>query len=398
MPAAELDAALEWPPPGPAGLGSSVVREVPPPRPAAPKLMDRVRAALRLRHYSRRTEQSYVTWIRRFIVAHGRRHPLDLGQSEVTRFLSVLATERRVSASTQNQALAAILFLYRDVLDRDLPWLEDLVRAKRPSRLPAYLTHEEVSALLGTMTGVPRLMAMLLYGSGLRLMECARLRVKDVDFANLQIMVRSGKGGKDRVTILPVTLVPQLQRHLAAVRQLHRRDLAAGAGWVELPDALGRKFPNAGREWGWQWVFPATRTYIERETGQRRRHHLHATVLQRAVRYAAFQAGLSKRVTCHILRHSFATQILRAGYDVRTLQELLGHTELSTTMLYTHALDLGPGSVRSPLDALEAPAPFEAPHSGPHSGLRSGPHGPPPQPFPAPRNLQRFANRRSPNE
>jgi integron integrase len=400
MPAIDLLAARCRPPAGLVVLGASILRETPSPFPAAPKLLDRMRAALRLRHYSRRTEQAYVTWIRRFIVAQGKRHPLDMGEAEVTQFLSALATERRVSASTQNQALAAILFLYRDVLKRDLPWLDNIVRAKRPARLPVCLTHEEATELLSNMTGMTRLMALLLYGAGLRLMECTQLRIKDLDFANHQILVRSGKGGKDRATILPVSLVPQLQRHLAAVRQLHRSDLAAGAGWVELPDALGRKYPNAGREWGWQWVFPAARMYHDRSTGQHRRHHTHETTVQRAVRTAAFRAGITKRVSCHTLRHSFATQLLLAGYDIRTLQELLGHKDLSTTALYTHVLRLGPGTVRSPVDNLLLPesASSTAPHGAPHSGLRGGLQGPPPPPIPPSSNVKKPDNRRSPNE
>ena len=369
----------------PTVVAGSIVRERPGTAPESPKLLVRVSIALRLRHYSRRTEKAYVHWIRRFILANGKRHPEQMGEVEVTRFLSSLATEGAVSASTQNQALAAILFLYRDVLEKNLPWLDNLVRAKRPARLPVCLTPDEVAAVLRYMTGTPRLMAMLIYGAGLRLLECARLRVKDLDFANHQIVVRSGKGDKDRVTILPLALAQELQRHLVEVRVQHQEDLAAGAGWVEMPDALARKYPNAGREWAWQWVFPATRTYFDSETGQRRRHHLHETVLQRAVREAALRAGITKRVSTHTLRHSFATHLLEAGYDIRTLQELLGHKDLRTTMLYTHVLKLGPGAVRSPIDRLLPPglAAPSTPHSAPPSAPPSAPQRPVfPQPPP----------------
>ena len=369
----------------PTVFAGSIVRERPGTAPESPKLLVRVSIALRLRHYSRRTEKAYVHWIRRFILANGKRHPEQMGEVEVTRFLSSLATEGAVSASTQNQALAAILFLYRDVLEKNLPWLDNLVRAKRPARLPVCLTPDEVAAVLRYMTGTPRLMAMLIYGAGLRLLECARLRVKDLDFANHQIVVRSGKGDKDRVTILPLALAQELQRHLVEVRVQHQEDLAAGAGWVEMPDALARKYPNAGREWAWQWVFPATRTYFDSQTGQRRRHHLHETVLQRAVREAALRAGITKRVSTHTLRHSFATHLLEAGYDIRTLQELLGHKDLRTTMLYTHVLKLGPGAVRSPIDRLLPPglAAPSTPHSAPPSAPPSAPQRPVfPQPPP----------------
>ncbi len=275
-----------------------IVPSTPPPR-----LLDLVRAALRLRHLSRRTEKAYVGWIRRFILFHAKRHPIDMGAPEITRFLSALATERNVSASTQNQALAALLFLYRNVLDRDVPWLDELVRARRPARLPVVLSRDEVGVVLRELEGVHRLMATLLYGAGLRLLECARLRVKDVDFGRSQITVRGGKGDRDRLTVLPATAQAPLARHLVRVRHLHEADLRAGAGWVELPAALARKYPHAGREWVWQWIFPATRGYLHRETGQHRRHHLHESVLQRAVRNAAQRAAIPKRVTCHTFRH-----------------------------------------------------------------------------------------------
>jgi integron integrase len=337
------------------------VRESSPP--AKPRLLESVRAALRLRHYSRRTEEAYVDWIRRFVVACGKRHPAELGAAEVTDFLSALATRGRVSASTQSQALAAILFLYREVLGRQLPWLDDIVRAKKPRRLPVVLTREEVAAVLGHLDGAPRLMAMLLYGSGLRLLECARLRVKDVDFASNQILVRAGKGDKDRTRMLPAGAKAGLARHLERVQEQHRRDLRAGAGRVELPGALARKYPNAGREWCWQWFFPATRLYRDPETGERRRHHLHESVLQRAVRQAVWRARLTKPASCHTLRHSFATHLLQDGYDIRTVQELLGHKDVSTTMIYTHVLNRGWGAVRSPADRLLKPE--EAEHREP---------------------------------
>jgi len=307
---------------------------------------------VRLRHLSCRTEKAYVGWIRRFILFHAKRHPIEMGPAEITRFLSALATERNVSASTQNQALAALLFLYRDVLDRDVPWLDELVRARRPTRLPVVLSRDEVGVVIRELQGVHRLMATLLYGAGLRLLECARLRVKDVDFGRSQITVRGGKGDRDRLTVLPATAQAPLARHLLRVRHLHEADLRAGAGWVELPTALAGKYPHAGREWVWQWVFPATRGYLHRETGQQRRHHLHESVLQRAVRGAAQRAATPKRVTCHTFRHSFATHLLEDGYDIRTVQTLLGHTDVRTTMIYTHVLNRGPAGVRSPADVV----------------------------------------------
>jgi len=320
-----------------------------------PRLLDRVREAIRARHYSRRTEDTYVAWIRRYIFFHGKRHPAEMGAPEITRFLTSLAVEGRVAASTQNQALSALLFLYRDVLEVDLPWLDGVVRAKRPARLPVVLTREEVRAVLHRLKGAPRLMACLLYGAGLRVLECCRLRVQDVDFGSGQIVVRGGKGDKDRVTMLPAVIRAHLARHLEEVRAQHRDDLATGAGWVELPTALLRKYPNACREWAWQWVFPATRIYRDRSTGQLRRHHLHESVLQRALNDAVRRAGIPKRASPHTLRHSFATHLLEDGHDIRTVQELLGHSDVSTTMIYTHVLNRGPAAVRSPADRMFGP-------------------------------------------
>ena len=317
-----------------------------------PRLLDRVRDALRARHSSRRTEKSYVAWIRRYIVFHGKRHPAEMGAVEVTQFLSSLAQQDHVAASTQNQALSALLFLYRQVLQVEMPWLDNVVRVKRSERLPVVLTREEVRAVIRELQGPPRLMAILLYGAGLRLLECARLRVKDVDFATNQIIVRAGKGDRDRVTMLPAAVKTDLVRHIEIVQRRHEADLRHGAGWVELPWALARKYPNAGREWAWQWVFPATRIYVDRETGQRRRHHLHESVLQRAVKEAVRRAGIAKRATCHTFRHSFATHLLEDNHDIRTVQELLGHRDVSTTMIYTHVLNRGPGGVRSPADRM----------------------------------------------
>jgi len=317
-----------------------------------PRLLDRVREANRLRHGSRSTEKSYIGWIRRFILFHGKRHPAEMGAPEVAQFLSSLAVEGQVAASTQNQALSALLFLYRHVLHQDLPWLDDVVRARRPKHLPVVLTREEVRAVIARLDGTPRLMSTLLYGSGLRVLECARLRVQDIEFAMNQIVVRDGKGAKDRVTVLPAVAKQPLAQHLLRVKRQHDSDLALGAGWVELPWALARKYPNAGRQWPWQWVFPATRCYIDQATGQRRRHHLHETVLQRAILEAVREAQLGKRATPHTFRHSFATHLLEDGRDIRTVQELLGHNDVSTTMIYTHVLNRGPSAVTSPADRV----------------------------------------------
>ena len=329
------------------------VRETGPTGAPKPRLLDRVREAIRARHYSRRTEKAYVAWIRRYILFHGKRHPLEMGGPDVTRFLTALAVEGHVAGSTQNQALSALLFLYREVLAQELPWLDDIVRAKRTARLPVVLTRDEVRTVIRQLRGVHRLMAILLYGAGLRLLEAARVRVNDVDFARNQIMVRGGKGDKDRATPLPAVVIADLVKHLEGVKRQHEADLRHGAGWVELPWALARKYPNAGREWAWQWVFPATRVYVDRETGQRRRHHLHESVLQRAAREAVRRAEIPKPATCHTLRHSFATHLLEAGRDIRTEQELLGHRDVSTTQIYTHVLNQGPAGVQSPADQLD---------------------------------------------
>lgn len=319
-------------------------------RPAA-RLGDRARTAIRLRHLSRRTEDAYVQWMQRYYEFHHRRHPGALGPDHVTAFLNDLAVRRGVSASTQNQALAAIVFLYREVLGRDLPWLGGLVRAKGPTRLPVVLSRAEVRALLNALSGAPKLAATLLYGSGLRLMECCTLRVKDVDLPRDQITIRSGKGRKDRATVLPAAAAGAMHAHLERVRVAHRQDIASGGGWVALPDGVAAQSPAAGREWPWQWVFPATRTYLDAETGQRRRHHLHQTVLQDAVRRAVAAAGIPRRATCHSLRHSFATHLLESGHDIRTVQTLLGHNDVRTTMIYTHVQKRPAGRVISPLDA-----------------------------------------------
>jgi len=317
------------------------------------KLLARLRQAVRLRHYSPRTEDVYVRWVIRFVKFHGMRHPSELGREDISRFLSSLAVQRNVGASTQNQALAALLFLYRHVLGSAVGWLNDMVHAKRSNRLPVVLSRAEVRSVLGWMPeGVPRLVATLLYGTGMRLLEGLELRVKDVDFAGHEILVRAGKGDRDRVTMLPDAMHGQLQRHLSAVQHQHEEDLGDGAGWVALPYALASKYPNAGREWGWQWVFPATRAYVDAVTGERRRHHLHETVVQRTFREAVRASAIAKRASCHTLRHSFATHLLETGYDIRTVQELLGHRDVRTTMIYTHVLKRGGLGVRSPMDSL----------------------------------------------
>jgi integron integrase len=317
-----------------------------------PKLLDQVRQAIRTRHYSPRTEETYIHWIKRFIFFHNKRHPGEMAEAEIARFLSNLATESHVSASTQNQALNAVLFLYRQVLRKDIGYVNGVVRANRPKRLPTVLTRQEVRSIFGNLDGVEWIMAMLLYGAGLRLMECLQLRVKDVDFSSNEIRVRSGKGDKDRVTMLPDAIKEPLLTHLHGVKRQHEEDLQKGLGRVALPGALERKYPNAGKEWGWQWIFPATSHYTDRITGEKRRHHLHESVLQKAVKQAVRKAGLPKPASPHSLRHSFATHLLEDGYDIRTVQELLGHTDVTTTMVYTHVLNRGGRGVNSPADRL----------------------------------------------
>lgn len=329
--------------------------EAEPPRalpPSAPLLLSKLRDAVRTKQYSPRTESAYSSWVVRFLTETAGKAVESLGKAEVGDFLTRLATVDNVSASTQNQALSALLFFFKEVLGRDLGMVEGVVRAKRPVHLPVVLTQEEVSRILGKMTEVPRLMATLMYGTGVRLMECCQLRVKDVDFGQNEIVVRGGKGDKDRRTMLPAAMIGPLKAHLEKVRVLHGDDLRGGTGSVALPGALERKYPGAPKEWGWQWVFPATCHYVDTETGERRRHHLHESVLQRAFKEARIRAGILKPAGCHTLRHSFATHLLQAGYDIRTLQELLGHRNLNTTMVYTHVLNRGGRGVQSPLDAM----------------------------------------------
>jgi integron integrase len=317
-----------------------------------PKLLDRLREACRVRHYSPHTADAYHHWCRRFILFHGKQHPKDMAEPEVNAFLTHLAVAGNVAASTQNQALAALLFLYQHVLARPLDRIEGVVRANRPTRLPTVLTRTEVVPLLAAVTGVPKLVSGLLYGGGLRLMEGLHLRVKDMDFAAGEIMVRDGKGFKDRRTMLPASLRPELEAHLKKREQLHEADLVAGLGQAPMPDALARKLRGADRDWAWQWVFPATGHYTDRRTGVRHRHHIHESTIARAVHEAARRVRLTKRVTCHTFRHSFATHLLEGGADIRTVQELLGHNDVRTTMIYTHVLNKGPVGLRSPLDML----------------------------------------------
>lgn len=316
----------------------------------APRLLDLAREAIRRRHYSYRTEETYLQWMKRFILFSGKRHPRELGAAEVTAFLNDLAITRKVAAATQNQALAALLFLYKEVIAEPLPWLDEVVHAKRPVRRPSVLTSSEAHKLLANLRGTKWLMASLLYGAGLRLRECLNLRVKDVDFGYRQILVRDGKGGKDRVTILPGPVIEPLQAHLARVKALHERDLAEGYGDVELPDALARKYPRAPYEWAWKFVFPSHKRSIDPRTGVIRRHHVYENYLIRGVKDAARAAGIAKHVSCHTLRHSFATHLLENGYDIRTVQELLGHSSVETTMIYTHVMNKGGRGVKSPLE------------------------------------------------
>lgn len=318
--------------------------------PQEPRLMDEVRRKIRVKHYSLRTEQAYTAWVRRFILTNGKRHPRELGAEEVERFLSGLAVQGQVAASTQNQALSALLFLYREVLGIKLPWMQQIVRAKRPRRLPVVLSQDEVRQLLAAMDGRPWLIASLIYGTGMRLMECLRLRVKDVDFSRNEILVRDGKGGKDRRTMLPRSLHEPLLRELDRARLVHARDVADGFGEARLPHALARKYPHAGREFGWQFVFPSANRSIDPLDGRERRHHFDDAILSRALKRAGTTVGIFKPIGAHVLRHSFATHLLEAGYDLRTIQELLGHSDVSTTMIYTHVLNRGGAGVMSPLD------------------------------------------------
>jgi integron integrase len=323
---------------------------------AQPKLLDQLRQAIRALHYSVKTEEAYAHWARRYILFHGKRHPAELGEFEVNQFLTDLAVAHRVAASTQNQALAALLFLYEKVLRRPLDRLEGVVRAKRPKRLPIVLTRDEVQRILAQLNGVYRLIALLQYGAGLRLLECLQLRVKDLDGGNNVIIVRHGKGGKDRRTMFPEAVKPALREHVRRVLDQHRRDLARGLGRVPMPEAFDRKSPGASREFCWQFVFPASTICVDPRTDQPVRWHLHESAVARAFKLAVERAGIGKRATTHALRHSFATHLLEAGYDIRTVQELLGHTNVETTMIYTHVLNNGRCPVRSPLDQPEGTA------------------------------------------
>jgi integron integrase len=316
-----------------------------------PKLLDEVRAVARMRHLSLRTEQAYVSWIRRYILFHHKRHPGEMNEAEIREFISDLAVNGKISASTQTVALSALLFLYRDVLKKELPYVSDIERAQRRKKLPVVFTRDEVRRVLATVTGTQDLIARLLYGSGLRLMECLRLRVKDLDFTYGQVTIRDGKGEKDRVTMLPESLRRPLEHHLKKVKLLHEEDLEAGYGEVHLPYALARKYPRAAKEWGWQYVFPASNRSVDPRSGQVRRHHISDNATQTAVKKAVASAGIVKRGSCHTFRHSFATHLLEDGYDIRTVQELLGHKDVRTTMIYTHVLNRGGKGVRSPLDA-----------------------------------------------
>ena len=321
-----------------------------PESPHPPKLLEQVVARLRVKHYSLRTEQIYVDWIKRFVWFHGKRHPKDMGAAEIETFLSNLAVERAVSASTQNQAKSALLFLYKEVLQIELPWLENVTQAKVPKRLPVVMTQNEVRAVLARLDGTVWLICSLLYGSGLRIMECLRLRVKDVDFERCEILVREGKGFKDRVTMLPASLVQPLKQQLERVKTLHDEDLLKGYGDVYMPMALDAKYPKAGKSWNWQYIFPSRNMSVDPRSGVVRRHHSDEKVIQRAVKKAVTAAEVTKLATPHTFRHSFATHLLQSGYDIRTVQELLGHSDVSTTMIYTHVLNKGGKGVVSPLD------------------------------------------------
>jgi integron integrase len=316
----------------------------------APKLLDQVRQTLRTKHYSYRTEQSYVDWIKRFIYFHDKRHPREMGAEEIQAYITYLANERQVAASTQNQALSAIIFLYKYVLQKEIDLLADLIRPGRPKRLPTVLSHQEALSIIGRMNGVTRLVAGLLYGSGLRVSECLRIRIKDLDFSNHQIIVRDGKGENDRATILPASLVADLHSQVEIVRLVHRRDLKEGFGEVSLPYALAQKYPQSPKEFAWQYVFPSAHRSVDPVSRRRKRHHVEVTVIQKAIRNATRLAKIDKPVSPHTFRHSFATHLLQNGYDIRTVQELLGHKDIKTTMIYTHVLQRGGLAVKSPLD------------------------------------------------
>ena len=318
------------------------------------RLLDQVRLVIRKKHYSIRTEQAYVEWIRRFILYNGKKHPKDMGEKEISQFISHLATEKKVASSTQNQALNAIVFLYKQVLQKDLGSFGQMERGKRPEKLPTVLSKDEVARVLAMIPEKYQIMAKLLYGCGLRLMECVRLRVQDMDFDRNQIIVRDGKGQKDRVTMLPAKLKPILADHLERVKIIHQQDLQNGFGAVYVPFALERKYRNAAKEWIWQYVFPAGKISKDPRSGKMRRHHINESGLQKAVRHGAREANIKKRVSPHTFRHSFATHLLEDGYDIRTVQELLGHKNINSTMIYTHVLNKGCSAVRSPLDNLDA--------------------------------------------
>jgi integron integrase len=318
----------------------------------AAKLMDEIRRAMRLHHYSFETEKSYTQWIRRYILFHGKRHPRELGARDIENYLSHLATTVKVSASTQNQALSALLFLYKKVLDQDLPWLNEIVRAKRPTRVPTVLSRREVARILDAMQGKYWLMASLLYGSGLRIIECLRLRIKDFDFDHLQLTIRDGKGHKDRRTMMPEKLIPHIRQQMNHVRSIYDEDIRKGRPSVSIPYAIDRKYKSAPRDWNWQYLFPSGSYGYIRFHSEQRRHHTHPSALNRAVKIATRKTGIAKQASCHTFRHSFATHLLESGYDIRTVQELLGHSHVNTTMIYTHVIKRGGRAVRSPLDAI----------------------------------------------
>lgn len=344
--------SYDSPPHHPRHIARAMSSESPTAQPAKPRLLTEVRRACRARQYSPRTESAYTSWIRRYIHFHGLRHPAEMGEREVVAFLSHLANDRNVGTSTQNQAASALLFLYHEVLRKPIELPADVVRPRKPRRLPIVLTRQEVQAVLFHLDGDKRLVASLLYGSGMRLLEALQLRVKDVDLERRELTVRRGKGGHDRLTMLPEALRSQLHRQIQRVRAQHENDIRQGAGWTTMPRGLARKLQGAGRELPWQYIFPATRTQTDPETGRRFRHHLHESAIQRAVKEAVRRAGITKRATSHSFRHSFATHLLEDGYDIRTIQELLGHRDVKTTMIYTHVLNRGGRGVRSPLDAL----------------------------------------------